>query len=691
MVLYFDGIMPNVDYRGARGSNTGDYFHELWAARRALSLLEHGSELTVLTVEGLRPEDETGQSQTVWEGVDCCLYYGAAVAKECKRIEIEQLKYSPSAHRRSWTVGRLTKNTAKQGNNSVIRRLANAFRAVRKARGTHEGIAIRLVSNQSVAPEVFKVLQWANAGVGSASSSIHRKELSKFRSATGLSGQSLRQFVKSLDLSSQTGSRFALEENILRTIATWTDDDARVILNALIQFISRKMLPESKGEFIGLEDVLLQFHFSSRAALFPCPQEISRINNPVTREVASAVVREMRNGQTFICLHGPAGCGKTTALQEIERELPRGSEMLVFDCFGAGSYLDSNAYRHRPKDAFRQLTNEIATRLRVPLFLTRSQDNDYPRSFRARLGRASEILASRSKDALLVLAVDAADNSVIAANSLRPRERSFVHDFVNLGSLPENARIIVTARSGRLDELSLPVRFCRLPLYGFSREETKANAERHWPHIPDAWVDDFHYLTGGNPRVQAYAIEYGSGDPASTLEYLRPKGRVLDQIFSQRLEEALVKGGGMSAIEAFCGALVTLPRPIPRGELACISDLSIAQVRDICADLSPAIRVTDSHIGFSDEDFEHFVREKASDLGPIRARVAQRFSERHVVDAYAAAHLAPALLSAGRGKELRLSQCPKRSRTRCYNVRCSFSGFAVLFRPPATKRISPAH
>jgi len=52
--------MVQADYRGARGANAGDNFHELWALRQALTLLDQDSELTAVAVEGLRAEDERG-------------------------------------------------------------------------------------------------------------------------------------------------------------------------------------------------------------------------------------------------------------------------------------------------------------------------------------------------------------------------------------------------------------------------------------------------------------------------------------------------------------------------------------------------------------------------------------------------------------------------------------------------------
>ena len=58
-------------------------------------------------------------------------------------------------------------------------------------------------------------------------------------------------------------------------------------------------------------------------------------------------------------------------------------------------------------------------------------------------------------------------------------------------------------------------------------------------------------------------------------------------------------------------------------------------------------------MGFADEDFEDFVRTiSAPHVSAARARVAERFLQRHDFDEYAAMHLAAGLYAAGRGKEL---------------------------------------
>ncbi len=80
----------NADYGGARGSNAGDQFHELWALDRALSLLNPATDLQALTVEGVRTsEDLTDDKATAWEGVDCALYYGDRTLAGANRVELD--------------------------------------------------------------------------------------------------------------------------------------------------------------------------------------------------------------------------------------------------------------------------------------------------------------------------------------------------------------------------------------------------------------------------------------------------------------------------------------------------------------------------------------------------------------------------------------------------------------------------
>jgi hypothetical protein len=366
--------MVQADYRGARGANAGDNFHELWALRQALALLDQDAGLTAVAVEGLRAEDESRTPTDTWDGVDCTLYYGGDHAASAERIVVAQLKYSAANPDQPWTVARLAKSSNKKQDNSVIGRLAKAFAGLKGkwpdlvATGN---VVVRLVSNQPVDPAVSNAL--------SGQSTLDQKPKKKSQSqparaalltASGLQDEDFEAFTRALDLSEcGRGSRFALEERVLATITQWTEDDARAALNDLMWFVRRAMMPEAKGELITRQSVLLWMGFSDPGALFPCPPTLKRVDWLIPREASRIVVERLVSGEQRICLHGEGGCGKTTALQEIEALLPSGSVVILFDCYGSGRYLDSDAYRHRPPDAFLQLSNDLARRLHIPLLL----------------------------------------------------------------------------------------------------------------------------------------------------------------------------------------------------------------------------------------------------------------------------------------------------------------------------------
>ena len=139
------------DFRGARGSNTVDDFHELWAARHAIRLLDDHDPLQALTVEGIAPSDEAGSSPSTWDGVDCALYEGGGDAKEADRILLEQLKYSAANPRSSWTVARMVSGDKRE--DSVLNRLAKAWAGIQalEPKGTVE---VSLVTNQPIAAEL---------------------------------------------------------------------------------------------------------------------------------------------------------------------------------------------------------------------------------------------------------------------------------------------------------------------------------------------------------------------------------------------------------------------------------------------------------------------------------------------------------------------------------------------------------
>lgn len=633
------------EYLGARASNTGDDFHEWWALRLALQLLEPDTSLVAVTVEGVNLDDKNTKELTEWDSVDCGLFYGGHTVEQAEKVVIEQLKYSSSTPEKNWTVSELTSSKSKSSNNSIIKGLADSFCAILKTRPdliSAGALTIRLVSNRPIGADLQKSLSDAS-----------NKKHEMLRDASGLSKINFKKFITLFDFSGcGTGSRFEQEENAISEILALTQSADRGFVLDLKDRVHKLMLPEATGSYITRETVLTWMNVSDPLALFPCPSRLKAVRNPVKRSAAVAIQAAMANGDQFICLHGEGGSGKTTLLKQVESLLPEGSVMITYDCYGAGTYMHSEAYRHRPKDAYLQIINETSARLRLPLLISQNNSVDFIKAFSLRIESASKVLEAQEDNALLVVVIDAADNSVTGASQCKPEETSFVHELIKIGSLPSNVRLMISARTGRLDSLSIPPKYTSVEISNFSLEETALNVLNQYPNATEAWIEDFHNLSNQNPRVQSYAFDYAESDPGKAIEFLRPNGKGLDQIFEARFEEAILKDGNSDVLSLVCSSLIALPAPVPKRHLASVVGISIERVNDIVSDL-PGIRVLEDKVGFLDEDVEFFVRGKAEPkLLEAYQRSAAHFSANHESDEYSAMHLASALFSAGQGQEI---------------------------------------
>jgi hypothetical protein len=226
-------------------------------------LLDQDTGLTAVTIEGLRAEDESGIPGDTWDGVDCALYYGGDHAASATRIVVAQLKYSAANPDQAWTIAHLTQSSNKRKDNSVIGRLAKAFAGLKRMRPdlvASGDMGIRLVNNQLVDPAVLDALSGQSA-LDQKPKRTARAQPARaaLMAASALPDEDFETFARALDLSEcGRGSRFALEERVLATIAEWTEDDARAAVNDLMRFVRRAMMmPEAKGEFITRQSILL--------------------------------------------------------------------------------------------------------------------------------------------------------------------------------------------------------------------------------------------------------------------------------------------------------------------------------------------------------------------------------------------------------------------------------------------------
>jgi hypothetical protein len=644
------GAKGGFEFLGARASNAGDEFHELWATRAAIRLLDRNDDLQALAVEGVAAVDVPADDVRVWDGVDCTLYFGGSSAADARHIRIEQLKYSAAAPNQPWTVSRLVSGDTRQ--KTVLNKLARGWAELRAKQPTGATLETALVSNQPIDDGLRTALKTLGARPIKPSRTRPpdtADDVAWLAWAIDLDPADCKTFLASFCPEGGAGSRFAVEERALQAVALWSDEGVLGRLSDLRRYVRGRMGPQPGGEVISAETVIFQIGGVEYTALFPCPPDLASTANPIPRPEIDQALGDLTSGRVRrLCLHGEAGVGKTTALAQVGAGLPAGSEMVVYDCYGGGRYLDSDALRHRGTDAFMQLTNELAARLNLPLLVVRRTMTDPVRVFANRLRHAAGVLAAVNPNAFLVIAVDAADNAIAAGRA--KGEPPFIHEFLDLGDLPDNVRLVVSARTGRLPDLSLPRSWTPTPLGPFELPQTTALVARQFA-VSDAWLRDFHDLTHGIPRVQSYALRSHSADEA--LDRLLPAGKSLGDVFVGLFEDALKKSGAAADITRICAGLIALPRPIPVATLAEVIGVAEAHLIDFCGDLAPALRVRQDVISFADEDFEAFVRQEGvAELDAVREKLANHLLVRAETDRYAAEHIASALSDAGRRLEL---------------------------------------
>jgi hypothetical protein len=155
-----------------------------------------------------------------------------------------------------------------------------------------------------------------------------------------------------------------------------------------------------------------------------------------------------------------------------------------------------------PQNAFTQIANDLAVSLNLPLFISNSKKNPADiKSFLHRLRLAGKMASQLSSDGLVVVIIDAADNSIAAAAEASIPEQTFIHELAasNLSELPSNVRIIVSSRTARRVGLQLPEGTVEVPCGVFTPTETAEHLSINSLTAKQAKVEHFHSLTGDQP------------------------------------------------------------------------------------------------------------------------------------------------------------------------------------------------
>lgn len=639
-------------------SNAGDDFHLLWAARLALLMLHPNNSIRALGIEGPAPGEavQTDPTGSQLLGIDVTEYHNGASFADCSTAIHSQLKYSTRRSSAAWTTARIVAAKGGKKSGSIVHRLAQIFRAYAQAFSREEVVKklrLRLVSNRACDSQLSATLAAAQHALSPSKeehsvaellrqiATTYHPDLENLHVASGLSSEAFCDFLRVLDLSGcGEQSRFTLEIALSKEIARLGFTDITSEYTRLKQLIHTRMMPENRtAPPLTQEDVAAALRVPDKAYIFPCPPQFEPLHAPVKREqlgdIRNAIIGA---GEHPVCLHGAAGIGKTTLSRCIASVMPPGSVVVVFDCYGAGSYLVPSEIRHSHSRAIAQICNELATSVGTSLLLGRDRPpEDLLRAYESRLELAAQIVQASSNAALVIIIIDAADNSVAAAG--QRDDKSFVPDILRC-RIPVGCRLVVTARSHRRHDLGLPSDTVTVPLQPFNERESREHLLFRFPEASNEVISEFHELSHGIPRVQGYAIGVASGDLQRAMASLRPGGKTVEGIIDRQLADAGLKAGAPELVEKGCRALLALPRPIPMAYVAQLMGVSPEAARDFVSDLRPGLLVDDDRVTFRDEDFEAHLRQRFEPDKALLRDLAEVLRARCTDDVYAAENVA---------------------------------------------------
>ncbi|MBF0137168.1 MAG: NACHT domain-containing protein [Magnetococcales bacterium] len=654
---------------GALESNAGDRFHVLWACRRCLAMLDPRTDLRMVVVEGVAQEDDPGKdgSNDLFLAADLAEYH--STQPECNdlttanRVVVSQLKCSTRHPGQVWTTARLCQTSGKQKPHSILSRMAELYRGFLDHESRDAVLArltLRLVSNRSMDHKLQAALLAAQTHLPPKNDSTqvdlkfllsqpdivpHQEILNKLHAASGLQSKEFTDFLGLLDFSNCGESgRIGQRLELFREVGALVDGDADPALLRLQEFIVERGQPGGGAKRpMRREDVLLALGCHHDDDLFPAPVQFQSVEKMLKTQAAACLVDQISKFQPGkIVVHGGAGMGKTTVIQQLVDVLPPGSKVISYDCYGGGTYTQTRNERHSDRRALQQLANTLALELGIH-FLVRSSDHipDQRREFQRRLNAAATKMRQLG-NGWLVLVIDAADNSIAAMQQLG-ESTCFIHGLWEL-DLPDNVRLLVTCRTSRRETLGYPtpgVRVLELP--AFAENDSALLLRGVFPQATDSQCHRFHQFTHHTPRLQAYLLEGWRQQTAVDLDHLMATpvlGIKLEDVFQEMWQAASLE------LPEPCRPRMTwlalLRAPVDRTILALLCQVSSEQMDLALHRLETGLVQREEGLGFQDEDFENFVKNRIlpENEPAIHAQLAQFLEPLISENGYAARHLA---------------------------------------------------
>lgn len=616
-----------------RVSRAGHTFHERWAARRALQLVFPRDGLFAIVVEGLSPQESINLGKEAEDIADLALFYGSGDTFEtCTAQQILQFKYKEAAEP-------VTSSYLKK----TIKKFAATLRNFR-ANVTQEEIAQKLsfgfVTNAEFSEDLWNAISCAKSGSAPTTNRANTQlqYLKNWCQEEQIEAEDLFPLI---EFRASTSDLPSQNRSIRRTVSDWSADSAGQAakrLFALVELVREKAQIEGQGKnSIRREDVLDALE-CDEDQLFPADTRFVDVGDIVERCALHEVRDTVLTCNLPVFLHADGGVGKTVFIQSLAANLTDTLEVVVFDCFGGGSYRSEAQARHLPRVGLLQIINELAARgLCDPLLTNDSDQYGLVEVARKRLKQASETVKSQSAMQGVLVVLDAADNAQLEADARN--EAAFPKLLLaSLSAEPiEGVKLLLTARSHRMNRVIGTSQTKRIELDPFTEAETRRFIETRRKNITNVEFSTALARSRGNARVLEYLVESWDTNVSRNAP---PIEISVEQLIKQKcikiFRDLHTVGWSESEVREFFAALSLLPPPIPLNEIAEALGWSESQINGAASDLAPMLELVKHGAIFRDEPTETYIKEQYADEAVAQQSIAQRLQARQKDSVYAA-------------------------------------------------------
>ena len=651
----------NIKFNSVRPSRDGDQFHYLWAARRCLLLLSshdwlaettRRDDLVAISIEGCSPSESNFDStnEAGEQVIDVAEYFGNENLNEATRVRYIQLKHSTRNPSRDWTAS---------GLNSMLNGFVARYKVLSRQFNADDLVhrfEFRFVTNRPVSKRIKDSIMDAT----SESVPRHPQEFKNLLNITGLNQSDFSEFAGLLKFEDCQGNYLDQRHSLFDDVRGYLPGVDHEAPTQLKELVTRKALSESSDNPVIRKLDVLNALQTDEDALFPAPNKIQSINNPIPRDQEKFLIDEIMQAENKpVIIHALAGVGKSTFSMRISALLPPGSESVVYDCFGNGGYRNASSYRHRHKDGLVQISNELAAKGLCHLLIpsARADNSDYVRAFLHRLRQSIELVRAANSKSILCIVVDAADNAQSAADE-NNEPFSFPRHLIR-EELPTGVRLVYLCRSHRISMLDPPTNALQIQLNAFCRSESATNLRRVFPQASEQDVDEFHSLSSQNPWMQFHVLSRFDS-LHSIFKYLGPTPTNVDDEFKRLLSDAVENLKDRCTLterenlDSICIGIATLRPRIPLHVLSQIANVSVNTIRSFVLDLGESLLISNESdtIQFRDESSETWFQEQFKPSLEQLQNLIEKLTPLSRQNVYAASNLPEIMLKAGRYDEL---------------------------------------